>query len=114
MINEYKTRISSVIKKCKQAGGGVKHIENLTRAVLTATLVVAVSSCAVTPTEMAKGQSRSIGFGYSSPLKGNTTRKATKNVEVISETVVKARYLGRAPYICTPSGFGRTSSCFAR
>jgi hypothetical protein len=23
-------------------------------------------------------------------------------------------YLGRAPWICTPSGFGQTSSCFRR
>jgi hypothetical protein len=23
-------------------------------------------------------------------------------------------YLGRAPYICTPSGFGTTASCFLR
>ena len=23
-------------------------------------------------------------------------------------------YLGRSPYICTPSGFGRTASCFQR
>ena len=23
-------------------------------------------------------------------------------------------FLGQAPYICTPSGFGRTSSCFRR
>ncbi|MDZ5698801.1 hypothetical protein [Chelativorans sp. M5D2P16] len=31
-----------------------------------------------------------------------------------SVKVASARYLGRAPYICTPSGFGRTSSCFLR
>ncbi|WP_133123836.1 hypothetical protein [Phyllobacterium zundukense] len=114
MINEVNTRISSVTKKCKPAEGGVAHIKNLARGVLTATLVVAVSSCAAMPTKMAQGQARSTEFGYSSPLKETTTRKAIKNVRVISETVVKARYLGRAPYICTPSGFGRTSSCFAR
>jgi hypothetical protein len=26
----------------------------------------------------------------------------------------KRAYLGRAPWICTPSGFGRTASCFQR
>lgn len=26
----------------------------------------------------------------------------------------KRAYLGRAPYICSPSGFGRTASCFLR
>jgi hypothetical protein len=27
---------------------------------------------------------------------------------------MKATYLGRAPYICTPSGFGQKSGCFLR
>lgn len=27
---------------------------------------------------------------------------------------VQEAYYGRAPYICTPSGFGRTASCFLR
>ena len=26
----------------------------------------------------------------------------------------ETHYLGRAPHICTPSGFGRTSTCFSR
>lgn len=26
----------------------------------------------------------------------------------------KNPYLGRAPYICTPSGFGKTATCFLR
>jgi hypothetical protein len=31
-----------------------------------------------------------------------------------SKKVVNSTYHGRAPYICTPSGFGRTSGCFQR
>ncbi|WP_027997387.1 hypothetical protein [Sinorhizobium arboris] len=27
---------------------------------------------------------------------------------------VRSAFLGRAPYICTPSGFGSTSRCFLR
>lgn len=26
----------------------------------------------------------------------------------------KAQFLGRAPYLCTPSGFGRMGSCYLR
>ena len=29
-------------------------------------------------------------------------------------TSSKNRFLGRAPWICTPSGFGQTASCFRR
>jgi hypothetical protein len=33
-----------------------------------------------------------------------------------AETVTRMQhvYLGRAPYICTPSGFGRMATCFRR
>jgi len=33
---------------------------------------------------------------------------------VAARTDAKRVYLGRAPWICTPSGFGRTASCFER
>jgi len=29
-------------------------------------------------------------------------------------TVASSQYLGKADYICSPSGFGRTSTCFER
>lgn len=31
-----------------------------------------------------------------------------------SRTDQKPRQLGRAPYLCTPSGFGRTATCYLR
>ncbi|AZN98271.1 hypothetical protein EJ066_14420 [Mesorhizobium sp. M9A.F.Ca.ET.002.03.1.2] len=40
------------------------------------------------------------------PLKITKSRLATR--------VASYGFLGRAPYICTPSGFGRTSGCFLR
>lgn len=35
----------------------------------------------------------------------------TKRSQKVSETV---RFYGRAPHICSPSGFGQTSHCFLR
>lgn len=42
---------------------------------------------------------------------------AEANEDVVAPQPVRkttAAYLGRAPYICSPSGFGRTSHCFLR
>jgi hypothetical protein len=39
-------------------------------------------------------------------------QKTTK--ETLPVKVANYNFIGRAPYICTPSGFGRTSSCFLR
>jgi hypothetical protein len=40
-------------------------------------------------------------------------RKMARPGRVIKRTLDYS-FLGRAPYICTPSGFGRTSGCFLR
>lgn len=41
-----------------------------------------------------------------------------KRVAVVKNSTrvmnVQATYFGKAPYICTPSGFGRKSGCFLR
>jgi len=78
-----------------------------------AALVAVVSVAA--PVRMAEAQSASLDLGYPSDLKaGDTKKKITKGRNSISAKVIRVSYLGRAPYICTPSGFGRTSRCFAR
>lgn len=62
---------------------------------------------AVSPTAATK-------VGYPSKLLPKTTvatKKATGRTPV---RVAGNVYLGRAPYICSPSGFGMTSKCFAR
>jgi hypothetical protein len=40
-------------------------------------------------------------------------RPSTEPVEV-TRSDQKPRQLGRAPYLCTPSGFGRTATCYLR
>jgi hypothetical protein len=113
MINTNKMWIRSITKKYNQDQHRIIHASSLGRGILTAALAVVV--CAATPIKMAEAQSASIEVGYPKGLKANTTnKKVTKNRNGISARIVKASYLGRAPYICTPSGFGRTSTCFAR
>ena len=69
----------------------------------------------VSPIEMAAAQSVPIELGNPKIIKGRmTTKRVAKNKTSLSEKVAKVAYLGRAPYICTPSGFGRMSKCFAR
>lgn len=91
----------------------VMHASNLSRGIMTAALAVVV--CIAAPIKMAEAQSASIELGYPSDMKAaDTKKKVIKSRKAISANIVKASYLGRAPYICTPSGFGRTSRCFAR
>lgn len=60
---------------------------------------------------------------YASPsAKVRTEEKQLVKVVEADEELIEtqptrkrtAAYLGRAPYICSPSGFGRTSHCFLR
>jgi hypothetical protein len=77
-------------------------------ATLAAAMVVVICSSTATPAKAADGYSHSV-------LKPETTsKKLAKGNAVNPETPVTASYLGRAPYVCSPSGFGRTSICFAR
>ncbi len=50
------------------------------------------------------------------PRKQPTTRPAVSKAVTAPEPakVASANYLGRAPFICTPSGFGSKTRCFNR
>lgn len=43
-------------------------------------------------------------------------RQASLSIAPKPDRATKSKrvYLGRAPWICTPSGFGRTATCFLR
>ncbi|MFB9950108.1 hypothetical protein ACFFP0_14700 [Rhizobium puerariae] len=46
-----------------------------------------------------------------------TSAPVERGQEVVAQSegkIIQTNYLGRAPYICTPSGFGSTSRCFLR
>jgi len=49
------------------------------------------------------------------PRAAALTSKAPGLVPAVAEPrTEKVRYLGSAPHICSPSGFGRKSTCFSR
>lgn len=56
-------------------------------------------------------------YGYSVPVKLSEqtgTEAASPPAPRKVSKPEKTAYLGSAPYICSPSGFGRKSSCFLR
>lgn len=81
--------------------------------IMKAALIVVV--CAAVPIEMAAAQSISAERGYQTAMKpADIKKKIVKSKNTTPAKFVKPIYLGAAPYICTPSGFGHTSRCFLR
>ncbi|TIS57145.1 MAG: hypothetical protein E5W82_16940 [Mesorhizobium sp.] len=82
----------------------------------SATIAVLVSGCAMVPGKAVTVSSTSTESGY--PDMSGSERKTMAPEKAIKGTlpirVASHSFLGRAPYICTPSGFGRTSGCFLR
>nr|WP_051000058.1 hypothetical protein [Sinorhizobium fredii] len=80
---------------------------------LAVLLAAALAGCSATTDKNIKTASLTKQVGYALPEKKPARNK---RIAVTEQTVklVRTTYLGRAPYICTPSGFGRTSSCFLR
>jgi hypothetical protein len=86
-------------------------------AVVFASAVIAalVSGCARLPDKTAIPPSLSTELGYpNAPVEKMTTASARKSKRMLPVKPASNGYLGRAQYICTPSGFGRTSGCFLR
>ena len=82
----------------------IKKRSNMVRVIVATALAAALSSCAATQTKVVTLDPRSTAFGYPNPAKPQIqTKKTASNSKVISKTVATATYLGRAPYICTPS-----------
>lgn len=91
-----------------------------TTSVLSLLLLSAGCSSAVVGESPLFASSRS--SAYASPsVKVRKEEKqlqvAAADEDIVEPTPMRRRttaYLGRAPYICSPSGFGRTSHCFLR
>ncbi|MDX0566328.1 hypothetical protein BMJ34_35135 [Sinorhizobium medicae] len=79
----------------------------------TLAVMVAAASCGCSST-VSQETTSSITreAGYSIPDRKPAPRKQA--VANKANKLVRSAYLGRAPYICTPSGFGSTSRCFLR
>lgn len=109
--NNKKNTLISVIGKLAR---GVSCVP--LRTALASAAVVMFSGCAMTPDRAATSSFVAAESGY--PEMAPTKRKMVRPEKVIKSTlpakVASYSFLGRAPYICTPSGFGRTSGCFLR
>jgi hypothetical protein len=80
-----------------------------------ALIAVLPSGCTVLPSSTATTPSGSNQVGYPRiAIDEKTTTSGKKSKSVLPTKLMSNNYLGRAPYICTPSGFGRTSGCFLR
>jgi hypothetical protein len=79
---------------------------------LAVLLAAAAAGCSYTPDQGIVTSSLTNQVGYSTPSKGIAQGKQAATQRTVK--LVRTTYLGRAPYICTPSGFGSTSRCFLR
>ncbi|WP_173934818.1 hypothetical protein [Chelativorans sp. Marseille-P2723] len=78
-----------------------------------------IQGCAAMPDTTITTAALNVEAGYANTQPaGKAAAVAAKAVKVAkvakASNVSATAYLGKAPYICTPSGFGRTSSCFLR
>lgn len=83
----------------------------IVRSTLAVMVAAATWGCSSTVSqETTSSITREVGYPMPekrpAPAKQAVTQKPAK--------LVRSAYLGRAPYICTPSGFGSTSRCFLR
>ena len=89
---------------------------NLLRVALASVAISMLSGCTMVPERTATVSSISTVSGYPDRLAAR--RKTAAPERTIRTTlpikVASYSFLGSAPYICTPSGFGRTSGCFLR
>lgn len=103
----------------RTAVSGFKFLVPTTSVLSLLLLSAGCSSTVISETPLfASGHSSA----YASPaIKVRREAKDLKVAEADEDIVEPAptrrrttAYLGRAPYICSPSGFGRTSHCFLR
>lgn len=110
--------MASILKAAPSRAGSKLHtIPLLCAAIVT----VALSGCSSTPDSTVK--SASITAQASHAFTAEVIRPKGKIAAVSRHTVVAkntpkisdgVRFHGRAPHICSPSGFGQTSHCFLR
>ncbi|AFL49929.1 hypothetical protein ABIE78_004288 [Sinorhizobium fredii] len=97
----------------KISSGTYGNRGKVVRCAFAVLVAATLTGCSATTDQSIKTASLNKQVGYAVPGKKPVRNK---QVAVTQRAVklVRTTYLGRAPYICTPSGFGRTSSCFLR
>nr|WP_225169473.1 hypothetical protein [Ensifer sp. IC4062] len=92
--------------------GLIDSRSNIVRSIFALLLAAAVSGCSATADQSIRTSSLTRQVGY--PTLSNKPAAAKQVVVQRAAKLERGAYLGRAPYICTPSGFGSTSRCFLR
>jgi hypothetical protein len=80
--------------------------------VFASTVAVLASGCARVPDKTNIAGSLSTQSGYPNLRQKKSIGRTSERM--LPAKLASSNYLGRAQYICTPSGFGRTSGCFLR
>jgi hypothetical protein len=94
---------------------GINLYNFLKPALTVSVFSLLVSGCVLAP-DTVTVSSISTESRHPAMLPDKKTMKVPEKVSVslLPVRVTSRGFLGRAPYICTPSGFGRTSGCFLR
>lgn len=108
-------RLSSNVGSFVKLLSGIDLYSSVKHVLTASAFSVLVSGCALAP-DTATVSSISTGSRHPVMFPGKKTVKVPEKVSasVLPVRVASYGFLGRAPYICTPSGFGRTSGCFLR
>jgi hypothetical protein len=80
-----------------------------------AIIATLAGGCTAVPDTMQTASFKPTVSGYPSvAIGGQTPARHKAATEASPVKVAKANYFGHAPYVCTPSGFGRKAGCFLR
>jgi hypothetical protein len=97
--------------KSKALAGLFEARKTVARSTLAVMLAVTNWGCSSTVSqETTASIAREVGY----PLPERKPAPGKRAVTQKTPKLVRSAYLGRAPYVCTPSGFGSTSRCFLR
>lgn len=97
--------------KSKAFAGLFEARKTVARSTLAVILAVTTWGCSSTVSqETTASIAREVGY----PLPERKPAPSKRAVTQKKPKLVRSAYLGRAPYVCTPSGFGSTSRCFLR
>ena len=110
---------------CNSSGGVLK----LSVAGAIALAAMSLASCSVADAEIASNEPQSVkqqeetirrtrsdteSYGFSNSEELRQANADINGMETTQARETKTAYLGSAPYICSPSGFGQKSRCFLR
>ncbi|MFQ6240364.1 hypothetical protein [Sinorhizobium meliloti] len=97
--------------KSKALSGLFEARKTIAHSTLAVMLAVTTWGCSSTVSqETTASIAREVGY----PLPERKPAPGNQAVTQKTPKLVRSAYLGRAPYVCTPSGFGSTSRCFLR